>query len=150
MKAVDCYIYPDGKIRNLKSGKFVNGVIGGGYKRIKYNGKLKAIHVLVCEKYLGTKPDKHVCNHIDGDKFNNHILNLEYVTHRENNLHAVRTGLVTFKYGEAHKNSKVNNTQVQQIRKERPYSTLKQLSIKYGLSVESIRDIVNFKTWKQI
>lgn len=49
------------------------------------------IHRLVLLGFCG---DSHLeCNHIDGDKKNNRLENLEYVTSSENKLHAWKTGL---------------------------------------------------------
>ena len=42
------------------------------------------VHRLVAAKYIGVCPDGMEINHKDGDKLNNHWMNLEYVTHSEN------------------------------------------------------------------
>lgn len=57
---------------------------------IRESGKNKThfIHVLVARTFIGKKPYKYEVNHIDGDKLNNHIDNLEYVTRRENSTHS--------------------------------------------------------------
>ena len=62
---------------------------------MKENNKTKPfrIHVLVLEAFVEARPLGLVSNHKDGDKNNNHITNLEWVTRAENNLHAYRTGL---------------------------------------------------------
>lgn len=54
----------------------------------------KFVHRIVAESFLGT-PDyeRPIINHIDGNKNNNHYLNLEWTTHRENLKHALDTGL---------------------------------------------------------
>lgn len=49
------------------------------------------LHRLVLLTFLGPSPLG--INHIDGNKLNNHISNLEYCTQLHNNLHAIRTGL---------------------------------------------------------
>lgn len=52
------------------------------------------VHDLVTRAFLGEKPHGFDVNHIDGDKTNNSVANLEYVSHRENMRHAARNGLI--------------------------------------------------------
>ena len=59
-------------------------------------GKAKVfrIHRLVIEHFGKARPsEEHQVNHIDGDKSNNHIENLEWVTPKENTRHAMENGL---------------------------------------------------------
>lgn len=51
------------------------------------------IHVLVAEAFLSKPEIKVEVNHKDGDKRNNTVDNLEWVTHEENIAHSFRTGL---------------------------------------------------------
>ena len=53
----------------------------------------RKVHRLVIEAFK-PNPDNLPCiNHIDGNKLNNHIDNLEWCTYQQNMQHAVRTGL---------------------------------------------------------
>lgn len=58
------------------------------YKRIKlrHNGIRKAhyVHRLVAETYIGSIPDGHEIDHLDGNTANNHVENLEIVTKQVN------------------------------------------------------------------
>lgn len=54
-----------------------------------------AIHYLVAITFLGPKPHGYVVNHKDACKTNNHVSNLEYMTHQENSAHAARLGRFT-------------------------------------------------------
>lgn len=58
-----------------------------GYKVLwLYNGSRKKVfvHRLVAEVFLENPDEKEVVNHIDSDKANNHITNLEWMTFSEN------------------------------------------------------------------
>lgn len=68
-----------------------------GYRRIglSQNGELKyhTIHKLVATEFL-PNPNNFPCiNHIDGNKANNNINNLEWCTYSHNNKHAREMGL---------------------------------------------------------
>jgi len=53
------------------------------------------IHRLVAETFIPNPYKKPCINHIDGDKANNHVSNLEWVTYQENTIHSYKTGLNT-------------------------------------------------------
>lgn len=73
--------------------------IGYYYVGPTVNGKNKHfyIHHLVAEHFIGPRPEKMDINHKDGNKTNNHVSNLEYVTHGDNMRHAFNSGLVNCK-----------------------------------------------------
>ena len=84
-----------GNVRSLWFGKVkpIKLLDNHGYPEFKVrNGKDKSKHkrenVAVAEAFLGKRPEGLVINHKDGNKHNNHVSNLEYVTYSENNLRA--------------------------------------------------------------
>ena len=70
-----------------------------GYCVIKLGSKndetdgIYQIHVIVAQCFIPRIEGKDYVNHKNGDKTNNHVSNLEWVTASENNLHAIATGL---------------------------------------------------------
>jgi hypothetical protein len=70
----------------------------------KRNGFL--VHRLVAIHFIGQPEGKNQVNHIDGIKTNNNYYNLEWVSPRENQLHAFAMGLQVAKRGSEHCQSK--------------------------------------------
>ena len=85
-----------GNVRNKKTGRYLtpNANREDGYYRVTINGKHKYVHRLVADAFFdGDKHQKLDVNHIDGNKRNNTLPNLEYCTRKENIRHAFDTGL---------------------------------------------------------
>lgn len=78
----DGYYYPDLRITD------------NGYSVVSDGGKDLYIHRLIAETFI-ENPDTLPCvNHIDGNKQNNDISNLEWCTSKQNSIHAVKNGLI--------------------------------------------------------
>jgi len=91
-------IYTNGKIYSTKKHKFINQHNdGNGYLivKIRINNKSKNIkvHRLVAQSFIENPENKPQVNHIDGNKTNNDLSNLEWVTRSENIKHAFKIGL---------------------------------------------------------
>jgi hypothetical protein len=64
-----------------------------GYIYVRVNNDKYALHRLIAFTFLENPENKEYVNHIDGNKTNNALANIEWNTPRENNLHSHKTGL---------------------------------------------------------
>lgn len=91
-------ITEDGRVWSTYYHLWLNPDIAhNGYLRVrlyhKEGSKKFAVHVLVAKHFLENTENKPEVNHIDGNKTNNNVFNLEWVTGSENQLHAFKSGL---------------------------------------------------------
>lgn len=75
----------------------------------------KTVHRLVALAFIPNPENKPCVNHIDGNKQNNHVSNLEWVTYSENTVHSFENRLQIPSKGEDVGNSKYTNEQVHEI-----------------------------------
>lgn len=129
------------------------------YSKFGYNhhclikaGKTKDVRVcrLVALAFIPNPENKPFVNHKDGNKANDHVDNLEWNTHSENDLHAFRIGLRKSPRGSLNGASKVTEEIVIKIRKEYKGGRYVDLAKKYGLCPNHIGQIIRKNTWKHI
>lgn len=96
---VDSYVRSDtGKQCERPVGeKILKPTITSGYYEVNLRNldanRYCRIHRLVAEAFIPNLENKPAINHIDGNKLNNNVDNLEWVTAKENVTHAAQTGL---------------------------------------------------------
>ena len=147
-------ITESGKIWSDRHSKFLTDKIANtGYGMIEYyiDGirKRRNIHRILAELFIPNPENKPEVNHIDGNKLNNSLSNLEWVTHAENMQHANRTGLIKNRLNGSDVHfAKLNEQKVKEIRQS-PLSARK-LSKIYGIAHQNIRQIKIGKTWAHV
>lgn len=125
----------DGKL--MKIG--VSGIGNNQYPSVRIiydNGKTgtRFIHRMVAIAFIPNPLNIPQVNHIDYNKFNFAIENLEWCTQEENMKHAVDNRLMP--HGENQKSAKLTNDQVRELRKmkkDNPKITYQKLAEKYGI-----------------
>ena len=91
-------IYDDGRVYSTKNKSFLklchdsSGYVYLDIRRKNSTLKCPKVHRLVASLFIGEQPGYEI-NHKDGNKDNNAVSNLEYVTHEQNRIHAIKTGL---------------------------------------------------------
>lgn len=127
-----------------------------GYKRVKfplgYPGSHIKVHRLVAMAFHPNPNNLPQVNHIDGNKGNNHYLNLEWTDNSGNQRHAFATGLQSERKGEAHNMHKLTDDDVRKIRQLLASGRHTQFDIgkMFGVSNFCISDIKRGKTWTHI
>ena len=111
----------------------------------------KYVHRLVAEQYCERPEGCNEVDHIDGDKFNNHADNLEWVTRAENMSRAYDANLIDCR-GTNSALSKTNESDVIEMRRLWDLREMKQreLSAMFNVSISQVSAIVNRKQWKHI
>jgi hypothetical protein len=117
-----------------------------GYKLInlKFSNKKKKarfLHDLIAQAFLGETPENCIVNHKDGNKKNNKVENLEYITYSENTKHAYDSGLVKNKI------NKGNSVPINQLSLEgefiATFPSAKEANRKLGISTSNISSVCN-------
>lgn len=144
-----------GKVRNKKTGLLIKPQYNqrgyqyvylsiSKYKRIKWY-----IHRLVGFHFIPNPENKPQINHKDGNHLNNNVGNLEWVTNKENQEHAVLNNLHF--QGETHRSSKFTKESIKLLPKliEIGFS-LVEINKLTGVAIQNIDKIISGKTWRPL
>lgn len=94
--------------------------------------------------------DELEVNHIDGNKKNNKLENLEWCTASENQIHAFKTGLNKSRRGEESNFSKLTNDDVKKVFELREKGLLqREIAEIVGCTKSNISCILRGKSWKE-
>lgn len=128
----------------------------GGYRQINLvvaRGTVKRhlVHRLVAQAFLGECPVGFQVNHINGDKGDNRITNLEYCSPSENKRHAHITGLARARFGEETSQAKLKEGDIVKIRELLGLGmTHAEIAKHYGVSRSNISLIKSGKLWGHV
>ncbi|WP_313266499.1 HNH endonuclease [Sphingobacterium sp.] len=117
---------------------------------LSQNGKrkIKHLHRILAETFIPNPKNKPCVNHIDGNKLNNNLSNLEWVTHKENIQHAWRTGLFSAKSEGGR--SFLKDEQVKFIRENRNKFSQKELASILNINPLIVHNVVNNKFYCEL
>jgi hypothetical protein len=128
---------------------------GTGYLYARYSREGKSerqyIHRLVLEVFVGACPEGYQVNHIDGDKTNNHLDNLEYCTPSENQTHSYNTLKRVKVSGELNGKSRFTETIVLDMRARLEAGETQQaVAALYATDRGTVSKIHKRRLWKHI
>lgn len=150
-----------GRAKSFYNNKVIvlaNVLDGSGYVmwRLYKGGKPKMFkaHIVVARMFIPNPDNKPEVNHYHGDKLNNCVWTLEWVTPSENMKHSFKMGLEKSKRGCDSPNTNLTPEQVIEIREtcilgSRKFGA-KALGKIYGISDASVLNIVHGKTYTEI
>lgn len=87
-----------GFVKTIRKGIYKGRKDKDGYLIVTCNGCPRKIHRIVAELFIPNPENKQQVNHIDGNKSNNDVSNLEWVTGSENMKHCWKMGLTKGKH----------------------------------------------------
>ncbi len=148
----------DGHIFSKKYNRVLKGSVSkNNYIKIQINcldgvTRWFYVHRLIAETFIPNPDNKKQVNHKDGNRRNNNLSNLEWVTQAENLAHASKIlgRDIYFRKGEGHCNAKLNQTKADEIRKryKNKEGSFRSLAKEYGVSHLVICKIMQDKIWR--
>lgn len=150
----DFEVSDDGQLRNVKTGTIYKQHINKeGYNQIcvslggRNKKKVFKVHKAVAETFIPNPENKSDVNHKDGDKQNNTLFNLEWMTKKENMKHASQNGLLKPLCGTNSPSSKLTKEDVIYIRENYiardPMYGSRALGRKFNIDHSSILNVIN-------
>ena len=113
------------------------------------------VHRLIAINFIPNPENKPCVNHIDGNKINNSISNLEWCTHKENSRHAWDNGLVFHSNAARMNTSKrmklmtgenhIGAIKVLDTKTGKIYGMISEASISLGISAPHLSRMLNGK-----
>lgn len=154
---LDYEINSEGIVRRIstkrikKSFKRPDGYIGIQLYITKEKVKNYQLHRLIANAFIPNPDNKLYVNHIDSNRENNSLNNLEWVTFEENVKHGYELGYASNK-GSNNGFSVLTEEQVLEMRSKRENDNLtyQQLATQYNVSYGCVAGIIQRKNWKHI
>ena len=155
-----------GRVWNRNHGRYITGSIQEyGYIQICLYRNDKRyffrLHNLIASLFIEKPTSNEVLepNHKDGNKLNNKVINLEWLTHSENMIHASNNNLFPDRKGEKSRSHILKETEAREIktvlnkariRSRKHTNIIVELAKTYSVSYSAIYDIKRGKSWKHI
>lgn len=143
-----------GHIRNAKTKRVLKEFVGkDGYLRTQFDGKTRLVHRVIAKTFIDNTANLPEVNHINGNKSDNSINNLEWCTRNENLKHAYKHNLRNAK-GTNNARSKLSEEDIRYIRKnyikgDKVYGGI-AIGKKFNVAHQTISAVVSGQNWETI
>lgn len=108
----------------------------------------ESIHSLVALTFIGPRPKGFEVGHKDGNRFNNSVSNLEYITPKQNS--EIKNSHSTMIRGEKHPKTKLTSQQILEIRNLRGKMHQRLIAAKFGIGQDAVSKIQLRKRWNHV
>jgi len=155
IRSIERYVNSKNRSLALKRAKSIKTSKRGDYISVNLTRENKqktfSVHRLVALTFIPNPENKLEVNHIDGNKLNNSINNLEWCTRSENEIHSYINGLQSGRKGSKHHFTNLKEEDVIQMFYDLNNGlTRKEISIKYALSYSNTCKILKGRIWSHI
>ena len=147
-----------GRVYSYNTNDFIKGSYRNGYRNITVKlkdctSKTVQVHRLVMLSFHPImNPENFTVNHIDGDRTNDCIWNLEWCTYAQNTQHACMMGLMRYNGGESNSHCSITEAQAEEICKmliSGNYNCIEIANI-IGCSAGVVYQISSGNSWKHL
>lgn len=133
-----------GRVKRVATGRILKGIISGsGYAQVDLSKhgatSKKLIHRLVAQAFIPNPENKLEVNHIDEDKTNNGVVNLEWVNRQENNNHGTHNEKVS-----KSKSTPIIATHIKSEESKEFYGA-REFARQLGLNPSHVSEVINGK-----
>ena len=151
------YLVSDqGRVQNRRTGRILRQcLLDGRYRALglRKNGiaKMRKVHHLVAEAFIGPRPEGLWCLHRDDDKENNSAANLYWGTGKDNQADCIRNGHRQDQLGEANNYAKLTEADVLEIRRQIASGRMQsEIADEFGVSRMLITRIKQRQLWAHV
>lgn len=124
-----------------------------GYLTASIGGRLRLkncyVHRLVAKAFIPNPENKRTVNHKNGIKTDNRVENLEWMSHKENIVHAIKSDLMN-NSGSNHGNSKLSDDDIIEIRRLSRKMSQKEIANIFKTSQSNVSRIIRNEMWSHI
>jgi predicted XRE-type DNA-binding protein len=142
-----------GRVKNVKTGRILKQNKVKGYNAVglckNRQQETLYIHRLVMENFVPNLFNKKTVNHIDGNKLNNFLNNLEWASQSDNVYHSYKVGLASNR-GEKNNRAKLTEKEVTEIRTLSKTLRQGEIAKRYGVTQAAVSSIITGKNWNYI